>query len=160
MFSLSSKLKTNQIPIIKSCEQVKILVGRKRVSTQSFYFSQCTLISSTCNNFDEKKSNSNNKSKNRNKKLPICPFAKTIFYGAIKNSDDNRREKLCSYLTLNLNSFRCYESLFGKYLAYLLHFSSIVILERFYNYSSLESHRIDPLLLQGKILISTESFGK
>lgn len=143
MFSLPNKLLSNTIPTIKSCNEVKILVGRKKISTQSVYFSRCTLVSSNCVH-----------------KLSICPHAKVIFYGAIKNSDDNRRGKLCSYLTINLNSFRCYESLFGNYLNYILYHSSIVILERFYTHSSLESHRIDPLLFQGKILISTESFGE
>lgn len=143
MFSLPNKLISNQIPTIQSCEEVKISVGRVKISTNSFYFAHCTLVAPNCQVH-----------------LPICPRAKILFYGALKNSDDNRREALCSYLTVNLKSFRCYEAIFGHYLNYLLHYSQIVILERFYRHSSLESHRIDPLLLQGKVLISTKSFGK
>lgn len=94
------------------------------------------------------------------KNTPICPKPKVLFFGAIKRSDSNRRFNLCNIMTQNVQNFSCFEGVFGVYLDDLINYASIITLERFYDISSLESHRIDPLLLKGKILISTKSFGK
>ena len=94
------------------------------------------------------------------KHTQICHKPKVLFFGAIHKSDSNRRFHLCEVMTKNVKDFNCFEGVFGVYLDDLIHHASIIALERYYEISSLESHRIDPLLLQGKILISTKSFGK
>lgn len=94
------------------------------------------------------------------KNTPICHKPKVLFFGAIKRSDSNRRFYLCDVMTRNVKDFNCFEGVFGIYLDDLINHASIIALERYYHISSLESHRIDPLLLKGKILVSTKSFGK
>lgn len=57
-------------------------------------------------------------------------------------------------------SFDCFEAIFGGGLDAMIDSASIIVLERYYESSSLESHRVDPLLLKGKVIVSTPSFGK
>jgi hypothetical protein len=56
--------------------------------------------------------------------------------------------------------FDCFEGVFGSALESMIEAASIVVLERYYESSSLEAHRIDPLLLKGKIVVTPPSFGE
>jgi hypothetical protein len=49
---------------------------------------------------------------------------------------------------------------FGWHRDRLVAEASIIVLERFYEVSTLETHRIDPLLLKGKVIVNTRSFGQ
>jgi hypothetical protein len=89
----------------------------------------------------------------------VCAIPKVLFFGAIGNSDDDRRTRLCELMTKEVPNFGCFEGVFGPILDRLIGEAPIIVLERFYDVSSLESHRIDPLLSQGKIIVSTRSFG-
>ncbi len=93
------------------------------------------------------------------KNTPICSVPKVLFFGAIQKSDSERRFHLCDVMTREVNDFLCFEGVFGAQLNHLIEKAVIIVLERYYEVSSLESHRIDPLLLQGKVIVSTRSFG-
>ena len=56
--------------------------------------------------------------------------------------------------------FDCFRAVFGAALEAMINSASVIVLERYYETSSLESHRVDPLLLKGKVIVSTPSFGK
>jgi hypothetical protein len=58
------------------------------------------------------------------------------------------------------HNFDCFEGVFGDALEAMVEEASIVVLERYYDTSSLETHRVDPLLLKGKVVVTTPSFGK
>jgi hypothetical protein len=90
---------------------------------------------------------------------PECVLPKVLFYGAIHKSDADRRLGLCERMTREVPEFGCFEGVFGPALDLLIEHASIIVLDRFYDISALESHRIDPLLLRGKVLVSTPSFG-
>lgn len=91
--------------------------------------------------------------------IPQCVLPKVMFFGAIYKSDANRRLHLCEMMTREVSDFGCFEGVFGPSLDLLIDHASIIVLDRFYDISSLESHRVDPLLLKGKVLVSTPSFG-
>jgi hypothetical protein len=56
--------------------------------------------------------------------------------------------------------FDCFEAVFGGALGAMIDSASIIVLERYYKLSTLESHRVDPLLLKGKVIVSTHSYGE
>lgn len=58
------------------------------------------------------------------------------------------------------NDFDCFEGIFGRALESMVESASIVVLERYYKLSCLETHRVDPLLLKGKIVVTSPSFGE
>lgn len=83
--------------------------------------------------------------------------ADVVFYGALMCSHGNRREKLCDLLqTAGLN-VACLSGVFDKMLTHYVCNAKVVVLEHFYDMASLETHRIDALLLAGKIVITTPS---
>jgi hypothetical protein len=90
----------------------------------------------------------------------MCAIPKALFFGAIRGSDSDRRTRLCELMTRQVPTFGCFEGVFGASLDRLIREASVIVLERFYEISSLESHRIDPLLLEGKVIVSTRSFGR
>jgi hypothetical protein len=96
------------------------------------------------------------------KTLPICNnHPKVLFFGAIAGSDSDRRMRMCVEMKQQFrNNFDCYEAVFGASLVSLVNSASIIVLDRFYNSSTLETHRIDPLLMKGKVVVSTRSMGK
>jgi hypothetical protein len=89
-----------------------------------------------------------------------CSLPKVLFYGAVHKSDADRRLRLCELMTREVPDFGCFEGVFGPSLDVLIDHASVIVLDRFYDISALESHRIDPLLLRGKVLVSTNSFGQ
>lgn len=58
------------------------------------------------------------------------------------------------------DNFDCFEGIFGSALDAIIDAATIVVLERYYESSSLETHRVDPLLLKGKIIVTSPSFGR
>ena len=58
------------------------------------------------------------------------------------------------------NDFDCFQGIYGEALETMIDSASIIVFERYHEFSSLEPHRVDPLLLKGKVVVSTPSFGK
>jgi hypothetical protein len=73
------------------------------------------------------------------------------------HSYDNNREKMCDRLHAGGVRALCAHSLFGPLLAFYVCNARIVVLEHYYNNASLETHRVDTLLLLGKVVVSTPS---
>ena len=91
---------------------------------------------------------------------PFCDIPRVVLYGALIDSDNDRRLKLCVALKEALPasiSMECFHELYGPSLDRVLCAADIILVDRFYSSGSVESHRIDPLLKMGKIVISTAS---
>lgn len=82
-----------------------------------------------------------------------------LVYGALNCSSGNRREELCDLLQHPSNGFTtaCLHSVFGAVLEHFICRSKVIVIESFYEGATLSSHRIDALLLAGKIIVSTPS---
>ena len=93
-----------------------------------------------------------------------CPLPRVVMFGAIKGSDGDRRMRLCSTLQKKLSTsfpdmtpFECFHAIYGPSLDRVLCGAEVVVVDRFFQNGSIESHRIDPLLQMGKIIVSTHS---
>jgi hypothetical protein len=85
-----------------------------------------------------------------------------VLYGAVAGSDEDRRLKLCVALKEALpptstSTFECFHGIYGPSLDRVLCGADIIVVDRFYSNGAIESHRIDPLLQQGKVVVSTAS---
>lgn len=82
-----------------------------------------------------------------------------LVHGALNFSSGNRRQELCDLLQQSRNGFTtaCSHAVFGTLLEHFFCHSKVVIVDSFYDGASLSSHRIDALLLAGKIVVSTPS---
>lgn len=79
-------------------------------------------------------------------------------FGALEQSFGNRRELLCDEYHKNSElNVLCIHGIFGQALNYLVCSAKIIVVERYYKNSMLETHRIDPLLQIGKIVVSPPS---
>jgi hypothetical protein len=119
-----------------------------RSRSSSSWSTKCTLHPEACLSPPSTSSN------------PICPPIKVLFFGSVAHSDFGRRLRLCEIMTQQVPQFGCFEGVFGSHLNHLINEASIIVLERYYDVSSLETHRVDPLLLKGKVIVSTRSFGQ
>lgn len=81
-----------------------------------------------------------------------------IMFGKLEGSYNNNREKLCWDMRARNLSSLCFQAIFGEALNYFVCQSQIVVVERYFRNSALETHRIDPLLQAGKIVISAPAF--
>ena len=82
-----------------------------------------------------------------------------LLFGFLPCSHDNMRERICSNLERELNEFRivCLHQVFDKDLEFFIERSKVILNIPFYQDSSLATHRIDPLLLRGKLVVSLPS---
>lgn len=80
-----------------------------------------------------------------------------VFYGSIMCSDGNKREQMCDRLHARGIPAICLHVIFGPLLTHYVCNSRIIVLEHYYSRASLETHRIDALLLLGKVVVSTPS---
>lgn len=80
-----------------------------------------------------------------------------IMFGKLEGSYGNRRENTCNRLRRSSISSVCLQNIFGPALNYFVCRAKIVVVEHFHKNSVLETHRIDPLLQSGKIVIATPS---
>eukprot|EP00602_Paraphysomonas_sp_CaronLab_P003614 CAMPEP_0185030452 /NCGR_PEP_ID=MMETSP1103-20130426/17436_1 /TAXON_ID=36769 /ORGANISM="Paraphysomonas bandaiensis, Strain Caron Lab Isolate" /LENGTH=678 /DNA_ID=CAMNT_0027565603 /DNA_START=60 /DNA_END=2093 /DNA_ORIENTATION=- len=92
--------------------------------------------------------------------IPLCKLPRVLFFGAVRYSHNGRRERLCQVMSEGVDDFVCYEGVFGPHLNRLIDTADVVVLDRYYAVSTIESHRIDPLLLKGKVIVSTHSFDR
>ena len=127
-----------------------------------------------------KKKKSKRKSKSAGVKdtLSLCPLPRVVMYGALTGSDDDRRLKLCatlkkelSYLSASMSDdataavntsapvsvVECFHGIYEASLDRVLCGADIVVVDRYYSTGAVESHRIDPLLQMGKVVVSTSS---
>lgn len=83
--------------------------------------------------------------------------ADILMFGKIEGSYNNYREKVCLDMrTQNLSSL-CLQGVFGEALNHFVCQAKIIVVERYFKNSVLETHRIDPLLQAGKVIISSHS---
>lgn len=80
-----------------------------------------------------------------------------LMFGALRNSSDNQRESTCDALTAAGLRVVCVEGIFDKLLSHLVCQARVVVVSHYFRTSALETHRIDPLLQIGKVVVATES---
>lgn len=82
-----------------------------------------------------------------------------LMFGFLPCSHDNIRERICSHLEKSLNEFLvvCLHQVFDRDLEFFIERSRVILNVPFYQDSSLATHRIDPLLLRGKVVVSLPS---
>ena len=80
-----------------------------------------------------------------------------LMYGLLRNSYKNNRELVCDQLSNAGVRVLCVQGVFGKQLEQFVCRASIIVVVHYYENSPLETHRIDPLLLANKIVVSTPS---
>ena len=80
-----------------------------------------------------------------------------LMFGRLDESFGNQREHLCDILSLNGHSVYCVQNVFGELLNYLVCISKIVVVNHYFQQSSLETHRIDPLLQAKKLVVASLS---
>ena len=83
-----------------------------------------------------------------------------LVYGGLNCILDNRREEICDLLQHPSNGFTtaCLNSVFGAVLEHFICLSKVIVIDSFNEgAASLSTHRIDALLLAGKIIVSTPS---
>ena len=76
-----------------------------------------------------------------------------LFFGKIRDSDDNRREKICDSLMLKMKAV-CVEGAYGQNLLRFIQGTRVIVLDRYYLGATLETHRLD-LIIQFNLPIIT-----
>jgi hypothetical protein len=94
--------------------------------------------------------------------------APVLMYGKIEGVAGNRRQLLCDRLHTHVSGgvgagarghpVVCLHGVFGKQLEHFVCRAKIVVVEHSFDRSFLETHRIDPLLQAGKIIVVSPSF--
>lgn len=83
--------------------------------------------------------------------------AEVVMYGALECSDGQRREAVCDDLSEAGISVACLQGIFGEALDEFVCKSKVIVVDHFYPNATLETHRIDALLLAGKIVVAVPS---
>lgn len=83
--------------------------------------------------------------------------ADVLIYGALNCSHFDARENVCDELHRKGLHVACIHGVYGQLLSHYACRARVVVMERFYSNASLETHRLDALLLAGKIVVSTRS---
>jgi hypothetical protein len=83
--------------------------------------------------------------------------ADVVLYGYLHCSFNNTREGTCDKLRQAGIKTTCVHQVFGDLLNILVCSAKIVVVDHFFKSSSLETHRIDALLMAKKIVIATPS---
>lgn len=83
-----------------------------------------------------------------------------LLYGFLPCSHENIRERVCDALRTGIvgGTIMCLHQVFGKELDYFIENSKIILNVPFYKDASLGTHRIDPLILREKTVVSLPSF--
>lgn len=84
------------------------------------------------------------------------PNLQVIHYGSI----DKARAELCRDMYNTIKGAACVSHTFGSSLNYLVCRAKVVVIEHRFALSALVTHRIDPLLIAGKLVVSTHSADK
>eukprot|EP01041_Mallomonas_annulata_P001123 gene1123-2183_t len=81
-----------------------------------------------------------------------------LFFGKVDCSYNRARESLCEELN-SLPNVRtvCLQNAFGTILEYFVCRAKIIVIPHFYKTSSLETHRINPLLQAGRVVVIVSS---
>ena len=89
----------------------------------------------------------------------IQPLLKSdvLMYGLLEGSYHCRRELLCDDLANSGINIICLQGVFGEELDHFICNTKIVVVEHYYSHSFLETHRIDPLIQGGKIVVVVPS---
>eukprot|EP01041_Mallomonas_annulata_P003676 gene3676-7317_t len=87
------------------------------------------------------------------------PVVDVLLYGLIECSDNRARESLCEQLQLHATDVRtvCLQGAFGSLLENFVCKAKIIVVPHYFNGSALETHRINPLLQAGKVVIVVSS---
>jgi hypothetical protein len=97
-----------------------------------------------------------------------------LLYGKIEGSQSHSRQRLCDLMHTKIAggvglsalyntdpahfaNVLCLEGVFTHQLEYFICASTVVVVEHYFAQSALETHRIDPLLQAGKIVLTTPS---
>ena len=80
-----------------------------------------------------------------------------LVFGFLSCSHKNAREEVCTLLEEQGFHVLCLHQVFGSLLDYFIQHAKIILNVEFYGDSSLATHRIDPLVLNGKVVVSLHS---
>lgn len=80
-----------------------------------------------------------------------------LVFGLLACSHDDMRERLCDKLEQNGIKVTCLHQVFGSTLDVFIRRSKIILNIPYYQNASLSTHRIDPLLLSGNVVMSIVS---
>ena len=80
-----------------------------------------------------------------------------LYFGSLRGSYLNQRENMCNWLPNTGIRLLCAQGIHGIVLEYFVCKAKVILVDSYYPNASLGTHRVDPLIIAGKIIVAHHS---